>query len=602
MGGQSTATNALRPLVSVFFSRFLGTKATALLVLSSVLGVASGLLELAMAGALQVVVLSLGLMSDPKMLPFGLSSINWSVERAAALLLGVGTARLIVGFWGVNTTTIARALVNLRLKLFLVCEAIEGSNGESMTVGDAAFRLSSQIPQEGDAARIVFSAVVKVLEITVLLVSMLAITRSLSFVGLAGLGVIALIGLKFTRMIRRRSPSYFLTLEGFTRDFTAAIRNWIYLRVMRLEGLESRKLKEKLRLSYHQDVAIDSILNFSSSFTAYMGVLVVIVLILVGKLALDLPGSEILSVLYLFVRFSQQLSQLVSLHGAFGHKRDLLVSSLVHLARLDEAWLNHALALDQGANASQEVLKREDSVSLHRESKHNRGHASSAPAIEAKELSFSYGLGDSPEILKGVSFNIPAGSSFGIRGPSGSGKSTLLGLILGIRRPTMGQVFVNGQQSHGRDGEAADLAIGYVGPEPFIIAGTLRKNLCYGLSEDISDDEIWSALSRAATDKEIRSLPKGLDHLLHENGEGLSAGQKQRLCLARAFLRKPQLLVLDEASANIDEQTERYIVDSLRHAKIECTMVIVSHRPAMFTLCDQILDLERREITRQTRV
>jgi ABC-type bacteriocin/lantibiotic exporter with double-glycine peptidase domain len=113
------------------------------------------------------------------------------------------------------------------------------------------------------------------------------------------------------------------------------------------------------------------------------------------------------------------------------------------------------------------------------------------------------------------------------------------------------------------------------------------------LAGEVADDLIWAALAEAKLDVAVRAMDRGLDHPLEEDGSGLSAGQKQRLCLARALLNRPQVLILDEASANLDEATELEIASSLRALRGRCTTILVSHRAGILTYADETVRLGR---------
>ena len=133
--------------------------------------------------------------------------------------------------------------------------------------------------------------------------------------------------------------------------------------------------------------------------------------------------------------------------------------------------------------------------------------------------------------------------------------------------------------------------VGYVGAEPFLVAGTIRDNLRYGLKGSTSDADCWSALAEARLEATIRQFPAGLDYKIKENGDGLSAGQKQRLSLARAFLAKPVILILDEVSANLDMAVEAEIRDTILELKGKCTVILVSHRLGIIEYADRTLSL-----------
>ncbi len=133
--------------------------------------------------------------------------------------------------------------------------------------------------------------------------------------------------------------------------------------------------------------------------------------------------------------------------------------------------------------------------------------------------------------------------------------------------------------------------IGYVGPESFLIAGTIRENLLYGIGNH-SDEELIAALKLAECEF-VFTFNDQLDHVITEQGEGISAGQKQRLALARALVRQPKLLILDEATANLDEVTEARLKDTLATMKGAMTICLVTHRKTLLEIADEIVYLQR---------
>jgi ABC-type bacteriocin/lantibiotic exporter with double-glycine peptidase domain len=130
----------------------------------------------------------------------------------------------------------------------------------------------------------------------------------------------------------------------------------------------------------------------------------------------------------------------------------------------------------------------------------------------------------------------------------------------------------------------------YVGPDPFVVPGTIRDFLAFGRAEPLADSDAFVALRRAHCEF-VEALPRGLDHELSEQGGGLSAGQKQRLALARALLRRPRVLFLDEATANLDVEAERVIVRTLNELKSEMTIIAVTHRQALLEIADQVIEI-----------
>ncbi|MCC5951527.1 MAG: ABC transporter ATP-binding protein [Acidimicrobiia bacterium] len=217
------------------------------------------------------------------------------------------------------------------------------------------------------------------------------------------------------------------------------------------------------------------------------------------------------------------------------------------------------------------------------------------PAVSVTDLRFGYSS-DAP-VLDGVAFRIERGSAFGIVGSSGAGKTTLLDLILGLHQPTGGEVLVGGRPVH----DVADAwreAVGYVPQDVFLVDATLRENLAFGSEPSEIDD---AALSAAAEQAEltdwINSLPAGFHTEVGERGVRISGGQRQRIGLARALYRRPSVLILDEATASLDVDTEARITATVEKLRGDLTTIIVAHRLSTVRRCDTICLLEAGRVT-----
>jgi len=192
--------------------------------------------------------------------------------------------------------------------------------------------------------------------------------------------------------------------------------------------------------------------------------------------------------------------------------------------------------------------------------------------------------------LSGVTFDVAPGSTVAVVGPTGSGKSTLAGLLVRLVDPGTGEVLLDGVDLRSlREGEVSAQAA-FVPQGTFLFDDTVRGNVTLGA--DVPDEQVWAALRVAAVDDVVRRLPEGLDTRVGERGATLSGGQRQRIALARAVVRRPRLLVLDDATSAVDPAVEARILDALRDAERPSTVVVVAYRQATIALADEVVWLE----------
>ncbi len=205
--------------------------------------------------------------------------------------------------------------------------------------------------------------------------------------------------------------------------------------------------------------------------------------------------------------------------------------------------------------------------------------------IELRNLTFAYP--DAPPVLHDINLRIPAGSSLAIVGPTGSGKSTLVGLIPRLHDAAPGTVLIDGQPIRNFTLSALRKSIGYVPQETFLFSETIRQNIAFG-KPDASPEQVEEAATIAHISTEILEFPKGFDTEVGERGLTLSGGQKQRTAIARAVIRDPKVLILDDALASVDTYTEERILSGLKRVMEGRTTIFISHRISTARNADQI--------------
>lgn len=213
--------------------------------------------------------------------------------------------------------------------------------------------------------------------------------------------------------------------------------------------------------------------------------------------------------------------------------------------------------------------------------------------LELNNINFRYGQRELT--LEDISLNIHKGEKIAIIGESGSGKTTLVKLLLKFYNPESGQILINGKNISDISIKSIRDAIAYVDQDSFLFADTIKNNLKFG-NEDITDEEIVNVCKLCKADEFISKLPMKYDFPLCEKGTNLSVGQRQRLAIARALLRKPDVLILDEATSNLDTITESAIKDVLFSYAGDIIYIIIAHRMSTISNCDRIVVMDGGKI------
>lgn len=216
--------------------------------------------------------------------------------------------------------------------------------------------------------------------------------------------------------------------------------------------------------------------------------------------------------------------------------------------------------------------------------------------IEFKNVSFSYD--DEKEVIHGIDFNAPAGSVTALVGSSGSGKSTIAGLVATFLNPDSGQVLLDGKDLSKIDLKSYRKHLGVVLQDDFLFEGTIRDNILFP-RPDASEEKLVEAVKGAYVDEFTDRFDDGLDTLIGERGVKLSGGQKQRISIARALLANPSVIILDEATSNLDTESESFIQKSLNVLMKGRTTFVIAHRLSTIRQADQILVIEEGRITEQ---
>lgn len=238
-------------------------------------------------------------------------------------------------------------------------------------------------------------------------------------------------------------------------------------------------------------------------------------------------------------------------------------------------------------DAEQDIVDRPDARPMTR----IEGH------VEVDDVVFAYGA---DPVIKGISFDIPAGGCIALVGESGGGKSTTAKLIARFYDPDRGAIRVDGTDLRSVQLRSYRRQLGVVLQDPFLFSGTIADNIRFAKPE-ATDDEVAAAASAIGVDRVAARFPDGLAHLVREGGAGLSAGERQLISIARALLADPRILILDEATSNIDRPAERAIEEAFDTLLRGRTSVIIAHRLTTVRRADEILVVEHGQIVQRGR-
>lgn len=559
----------------------LGRRVTALFALSAALGVLLFGAELALAYSLSGFAAALGL--APGAAPGFLDPAR--PVAGALLLAALAAARGALAGAGAYAQGAATERFKHAQRARLVRWSFAGGPVSSAR---AAVLFNEQVSQ---AAFAIAQLQASLLELTVALCLLPGLVYLAPGLTLAALPLLAIPVLPLRLLRTRLARLSERLLAEWTRAagrLTSGIKNLLLLRVHGTAARERDLAEASLDACLDHTLGYHRLAAAEIAYAQTLSVALVCAVALIARARDALPPAALVAYFYLLYRFVQQLARL-------GYSASSMSFGMPHLRGLMAFWAEVAPRLEAG------VSKGSGSVgpSWRALNPACPDPGSAAPAAAAGPLGWTLrGVtfaheGARAPLIRDLSLDVAPGSVVAITGPSGAGKTTLLALLTGELAPTAGAIEVSYPGHAGPiEGVRAPLhaAFGYVGPESFLIEGSIRDNLLYGLGRDPAPDAVDRAL-RAAGCGFVGDLPRGLEHRLDDQGGGLSAGQKQRLCLARALLRAPRALLLDEATGNLDLRAEAEVIEALRALKGEVTIVAATHREAILGIADQRVDL-----------
>lgn len=388
----------------------------------------------------------------------------------------------------------------------------------------------------------------------------------------AAAALVALAAQPMTRRARRRGRA---VSEAYERLYGVIGEHLAGLKTIKGHGLEREQLTLLRRRAEATERAMVGVTRTQADAALVLQVGSAVVLgaaVYVALVVARVPVATLLVLVYAFARLVPMMTGLQRGYQQF-------VGDLPAFERFEAARLAAAAAAEDAAEAPAPGQGGEPPRLRHE--------------LALRGVRFAYAP-EEPEVLRGVDLAIPAGRTVALVGPSGSGKSTVVDLVLGLVAPTEGTVELDGRPLRERRRRAWRRQVGFVPQDVFLFHDTIRTNLLVARPE-ADEADLRRALEDAAAGF-VFDLPDGLDTVVGERGTRLSGGERQRLALARALLRRPTLLVLDEATSNLDSENEARILEAIERLRGSVTLVVVAHRLATVRGADVLYVLEEGRV------
>lgn len=300
--------------------------------------------------------------------------------------------------------------------------------------------------------------------------------------------------------------------------------------------------------------------------------------------------TAVLFVAIIMILIGYELSELVSIMATFAIAAMKLLPSVSSISTS----MNNVVFMKPALDNVNEIINKDSNIFIH-EDINNDARILFNDRLELKDICFKYQNSDK-YILKNANLTIKPGDSVGIIGNSGSGKTTTVDLILGLLKPISGEILVDGINI---DNNISSWLknISYIPQNIYLLDGSIRENVAFGVEEqEISDEKIWEVLKEAQLYEFVKDLPDGIYSNVGERGSKISGGQIQRLGIARALYTNPKILVFDEATSSLDNETEKAIMESINSLKGKKTLIIIAHRLSTIEQCDYVYKVNKNKL------
>ena len=517
---------------------------------------------------------------------------------------GLVGARALLGRWQLVAMHSVHVQCGARLRHRLY-RAIAGANWlalSRMRSSDLVHALTSEIDRI-EAATFEMMSLISIALLFVLYIGIaLAISASMTaLVALCGLVLVALLRGR-TTFLRGAGANY---SERTRNLYRATVEHLQSLKAARIYGVEDRNADSYAELGRDVAGAEMTIERQQATTNSLFEIGSVMILATVLYVSIRILGVAPAAVLLLLAMFARVMPRVLVCH-------QLYQQCLHGLASLDNvrALASYCESLAEPRDSQAAPLDFNEALRFEAVSFSYRGGTGKAPGPPAiSDSGFSLGdtavfetnghplvqPGDDRPALHDVNLAVSAGEIVALVGPSGAGKSTIADLMSGMLSPDSGRITIDGEALDATRARGWREQIGYVSQDTYLFHDTVRANLRWARPA-ASEAELREALAAAAADRFVDGLPQGLDTIVGERGASISHGERQRLALARALLRRPRVLILDEATNSLDAHSEQRILDAIEHLHGDVTVVTIAHRISAVRRADRIYVVENGSI------
>ncbi|WP_240037177.1 thiol reductant ABC exporter subunit CydD [Paenibacillus amylolyticus] len=505
-----------------------------------------------------------------------------SIMPLLGLLLTVMALRTLLTYGNgkVGLHMAARAKTNMRAKVLQnliqasMFSALQGQTGGKVSVAlDAVDEADSYFSQY--MPRMMEASIIPI----VILVVAFTLHANTGWILLCTAPFIPLFMILVGLQTKNKSEEKYAQLAEFSGTFLDSLQGLVTLKIFGRVNRQQQEI-ERSSLGYRDSTMSILKIAFTNTF-----MLEAIVMLSIGIVALELAiqllvyKSMTFHTAFLLLLLVPEFYSLLKNTGTAFHSGRTSMGAIRKVEQL--------IGESEQRSENSQPKKDEENSSHHQFLPRSSSTKSDMPSfIELKNVRFHYAPGSFA--LETGHVSIKPGEKLAIVGPSGSGKTTLLSLISGLLHPTSGEVCINGRPLVQINEDDWFKQISYITQHPYIFAGTLAENITIGSGRDEPRAEIEKAAERAGLTSLIALLDKGLDTPVGEGGRGLSGGEKQRLALARAFLKKPALILFDEPTVGLDLRTEQILQRSIAALSQQATIITVAHRLYTIQQADQI--------------